>query len=88
MYVHFWTHLFCTFPQSSDTTCVDHHESMVALSKWRYFHLREKNVYVGLYFQYYFHAYTSPTFLDSMIKCNVVLLKHRMNSESCDIMMC
>ncbi|KAM8855783.1 1-phosphatidylinositol 3-phosphate 5-kinase isoform 3-T3 [Spinachia spinachia] len=31
-------------PKSSDWTCVDHHEALVALSKWSYFHLKEKSV--------------------------------------------
>ncbi|XP_068428368.1 1-phosphatidylinositol 3-phosphate 5-kinase isoform X2 [Clinocottus analis] len=31
-------------PKSSDWTCVDHHEALVALSNWSYFHLREKSV--------------------------------------------
>ncbi|KAM6955949.1 1-phosphatidylinositol 3-phosphate 5-kinase isoform 1-T1 [Lycodopsis pacificus] len=30
-------------PKSSDWTCVDHHEALVALSNWSYFHLREKS---------------------------------------------
>ncbi|XP_054470986.1 1-phosphatidylinositol 3-phosphate 5-kinase isoform X3 [Anoplopoma fimbria] len=31
-------------PKSTDWTCVDHHEALVALSNWSYFHLREKSV--------------------------------------------
>ncbi|XP_034416912.1 1-phosphatidylinositol 3-phosphate 5-kinase isoform X11 [Cyclopterus lumpus] len=31
-------------PKSSDWTCVDHHEALVALSNRSYFHLREKSI--------------------------------------------
>nr|XP_040056958.1 1-phosphatidylinositol 3-phosphate 5-kinase isoform X1 [Gasterosteus aculeatus aculeatus] len=31
-------------PKRSDWTCVDHHEALVALSNWSYFHLKEKSV--------------------------------------------
>ncbi len=80
-----YTHIYILFerfffPQSSDWTSVDHHEALVALSNWRYFHLTEKSIQLFIFYITSMHMHPLCSY---MIKCQCHLLfflKHRIKS--------